>query len=81
MRYFYKIKESIEEENKIFEYKNFKNKYRTLHYKWIIEKYKEGYDRGILEGALAGDSFLNRSVNNSSINDEEKKLLKEKILK
>ena len=66
-----------EEENKLLEYENFKNKYSSLHYKEIMEKYKEGYDRGILEGALAGDSFLNRSVNNSSINDEEKKLLKE----
>lgn len=67
-----------EEENKLLEYENFKNKYRSLHYKELMEKYQEGYDRGLLDGIKVEDKFFNRSSDKKlEINDSEKKLLKE----
>lgn len=67
-----------EEENKLLEYENFKNKYRSLHYKEIMEKYQEGYDRGLLDGIKVEDKFFNRSSDKKlEVNDSEKKLLKE----
>lgn len=67
-----------EEKNKILEYENFKNKYRSLHYKEIMEKYQEGYDRGLLDGIKVEDKFFNRSSDKKfEMDDSEKKLLKE----
>lgn len=74
-----KIKNDIkrEEENKLLEYENFKNKYRSLHYKELMEKYQEGYDRGLLDGIKVEDKFFNRSSDKKfEINNSEKKLLK-----
>lgn len=66
-----------EEENKFLEYENFKNKYRSLHYKELMEKYQEGYDRGLLDGIKVEDKFFNRSSDKKlEMNDSEKKLLK-----
>ena len=75
-----KIKNDIkkEEENKLLEYENFKNKYRSLHYKELMEKYQEGYDRGLLEGIKVEDKFFNRSSDKKlEMDNSEKKLLKE----
>lgn len=75
-----KIRDDIkkEEENKFLEYENFKNKYRSLHYKELMEKYQEGYDRGLLDGIKVEDKFFNRgSGKKLEIDDSEKKLLKE----
>ncbi|MDU4862640.1 MAG: hypothetical protein E6356_17040 [Terrisporobacter othiniensis] len=67
-----------EEENNLIEYENFKNKYRSLHYKEIMEKYQEGYDRGLLDGIKVEDKFFNRGSDKKlEMNDSEKKLLKE----
>lgn len=67
-----------EEENKLLEYESFKKKYRSLHYKEIMEKYQAGYDRGLLDGIKIEDKFLNRSsANKTEMTDSEKKLLKE----
>lgn len=67
-----------EEENNLIEYENFKNKYRSLHYKEIMEKYQEGYDRGLLDGIKVEDKFFNMSSDKKlEMNDSEKKLLKE----
>ena len=74
-----KIRDDIkkEEENKLLEYENFKNKYRLLHYKELMEKYHEGYDRGLLEGIKVEDKFFNRSSDKKlEMDDSEKKLLK-----
>ncbi len=74
-----KIKNDIkkEEENKLLEYENFKNKYSSLHYKELMEKYQEGYDRGLLDGIKVEDKFFNRSSDKKlEMNDSEKKLLK-----
>ena len=74
-----KIKNDIkrEEENKLLEYENFKNKYRSLHYKELMEKYQEGYDRWLLDGIKVEDKFFNRSSDKKfEINNSEKKLLK-----
>lgn len=75
-----KIKNDIkkEEENKLLEYENFKNKYSSLHYKELMEKYQEGYDRGLLDGIKVEDKFFNRSSDKKlEMDDSEKKLLKE----
>ena len=67
-----------EKENKLLEYENFKNKYRSLHDKELTEKYQEGYDRGLLDGIKVEDKFFNRSSDKKlEMNDREKKLLKE----
>lgn len=74
-----KIRDDIkkEEENKLLEYENFKNKYRSLHDKELMEKYQEGYDRGLLDGIKVEDKFFNRSSDKKlEMNDSEKKLLK-----
>lgn len=74
-----KIKNDIkkEEENKLLEYENFKNKYRSLHYKELMEKYQEGYGHGLLDGIKVEDKFFNRSSDKKlEMNDSEKKLLK-----
>ena len=74
-----KIKNDIkkEEENKLLEYESFKNKYSSLHYKELMEKYQEGYDRGLLDGIKVEDKFFNRSSDKKlEMNDSEKKLLK-----
>lgn len=67
-----------EKEGKLLEYENFKNKYRSLHNKELMEKYQEGYDRGLLDGIKVEDKFFNRSSDKKlEMNDSEKKLLKE----
>ncbi|MDY3960093.1 hypothetical protein [Romboutsia timonensis] len=66
------------EERQLKEYEEFKEKFRTLHYNEIMNKYKEGYDKGILEGILKSKELKSKcSVKNIDIGDEEKKLLKE----
>lgn len=65
----------IREEKELSEYENFKNKYRSFHYKELMEKYKEGYDRGLLEGVL--NNLNQSSVKNNDLSKEEMKLLKE----
>lgn len=74
-----KIRDDIkkEEENKLLEYESFKNKYSSLHYKELMEKYQEGYDKGLLDGIKVEDKFFNRSSDKKlEMNDSEKKLLK-----
>lgn len=74
-----KVIEQIEQEerDKLLEYENFKNKYRSLHYKEIMKKYQEGYDRGILDGMKVEDKFFTKNSDDKiEINDSEKKLLK-----
>lgn len=68
-----------EKEGKLLEYENFKNKYRSLHDKELMEKYQEGYERGLFEGMAtrSNNSFNGCSGNNFEIDDSEKKLLKE----
>lgn len=67
-----------EKEGKLLEYENFKNKYRSLHNKELMEKYQEGYDRGLLDGIKVEDKLFNRSSDKKlEMNDSEKKLLKE----
>lgn len=67
-----------EKENKLLEYENFKNKFRSLHYKELIEKYQEGYDRGLLDGIKVEDKFFNGSSDKKiEMNESERKLLKE----
>ena len=42
-----------------------------------MEKYQEGYDRGLLDGIKVEDKFFNRSSDKKlEMNDSEKKLLK-----
>lgn len=76
-----KIKNDIkkEKENKLLEYENFKNKYRSLHDKELTEKYQEGYDNGLLVGMAtrSNNSFNRGSGKKLEIDDIEKKLLKE----
>ena len=76
-----KIKNDIkkEEENKLLEYENFKNKYNSLRYKELMEKYQEGYDNGLLVGMAtrSNNSFNSGSGKKLEIDDSEKKLLKE----
>lgn len=71
----YEVDRQIREDKKLSEYENFKNKYRSLHYKELMEKYKEGYDRGLLEGVL--NNLNQSSVRNNDLSKEEMKLLKE----
>lgn len=75
IRYRYEVDRQIKEDKELSEYENFKNKYRSLHYKELMEKYKEGYDRGLLEGVL--NNFNQSSVRNNDLSKEEMKLLKE----
>lgn len=71
----YEADRQIREEKELSEYENFKNKYKSLHYKELMEKYKEGYDRGLLEGVL--NNLNQSSVKNNDLSKEEMKLLKE----
>lgn len=68
-----------EKEDKLLEYENFKNKYRSLHDKELTEKYQEGYERGLFEGMAtrSNNSFNRGSGKKLEIDDSEKKLLKE----
>lgn len=67
-----------EKEGELIEYENFKNKYRSLHDKELMEKYQEGYDRGLLDGIKVEDKLFNRSSGKKlEIDDSENKLLKE----
>lgn len=75
IRHRYEVDRQIREDKELSEYENFKNKYRSLHYKELMEKYKEGYDRGLLEGVL--NNFNQSSVRNNDLSKEEMKLLKE----
>ena len=71
------VDKQIREEKELNEYENFKNKYRSLHYKELMEKYQEGYDRGLLENLMNTNFNCNSSVKNNDLNNEEMKLLKE----
>lgn len=75
IRHRYEVDRQIREDKELSEYENFKNKYRSLHYKELMEKYKEGYDRGLLEGVL--NNLNQSSVRNNDLSKEEMKLLKE----
>lgn len=68
-----------EKEDKLLEYENFKNKYRSLHDKELTEKYQEGYERGLFEGMAtrSNNSFNRGSGKKLEMDDSEKKLLKE----
>ena len=66
--------EKMEEE----EYEQFKNKFKVLYNKELLEKYKEGFDRGILEGVLQARGYNSGSMNGlRNLEKSEKKLLKE----
>ena len=73
----YEVDKQIREEKELNEYENFKNKYRSLHYKELMEKYHEGYDRGLLENLMNTNFNSDSSVKNNDLNNEEMKLLKE----
>lgn len=65
-------------EKELKEYETFKEKFRTLHYNEVMAKYKEGYDEGLLKGALAfANSKKVHSVESKEMNEQEIKLLKE----
>jgi hypothetical protein len=76
-------KKHEERRNKqVVEYEKFKEKFRTLHYNEVMQRYKEGYEKGLIEGILKtekiGSNLGNRcSVKNTDIGEGEKKLLKE----
>ncbi|GAA0706080.1 hypothetical protein GCM10008904_14360 [Paraclostridium ghonii] len=68
----------VKDKEKLKEYEEFREKFKTLHYNEIMVKYKEGYDKGLIDGALKSNAFKNNySGNNRDIGEDEKKLLKE----
>ena len=71
------VDKQIREEKELNEYENFKNKYRSFHYKELMEKYQEGYNCGLLENLMNTNFNSDSSVKNNDLNNEEMKLLKE----
>lgn len=68
----------VKDEDKLKEYEEFREKFKTLHYNEIMVKYKEGYEKGLIDGVLKSKKFKNNySRNDRNIGEDEKKLLKE----
>ncbi len=75
-----KIELDIQRQEKIKEeeYEQFKDKFKILHNKELLEKYKEGFDRGMLEGAAQARAYNGVPINGfGDLEEHEKKLLKE----
>lgn len=59
------------------EYEEFKEKFKTLHYNELMEKYREGYERGIFEGYSTSKNVKGSNNSIDGLSEEENRILKE----